>query len=336
MNESDAPLVSVVTPVHNTAEFLSTCIESVLSQTYPRFEYIIVENRSTDRSGEVADRYASIDNRIRVFRTDSLLPQVANYNYALSLISGDSSYTKICQADDWLFPRCLEEMVHLGERHPNVGIVSSYYVRESEVMNVGVHPSTEVLVDGEACRRHLLNGEFLFGSPTSVLYRSDLVRERQPFYEEGRLHEDTELCFDVLDEVDFGFVHQVLSFSRAQPGSIMTSTSDLLPEALDRVIVAERYGHRYLTEPRLSVAREHALAEYYDGLARRVLRRLVRRGDPTFWEHHRRGLETVELRIERMRLLRSLARVALRVVTCPGGALSIARRTRATARGAEL
>jgi glycosyltransferase involved in cell wall biosynthesis len=54
MSFSEPPLVSVLTPVHNAAEFLAECIESILKQTYTNYEYIIVNNCSTDRTPEIA------------------------------------------------------------------------------------------------------------------------------------------------------------------------------------------------------------------------------------------------------------------------------------------
>jgi len=63
---SDAPLVSVVTPVYNGAEFLPQCIESVLAQTYRNWDFTIVNNCSTDDTLSVCLKYAAIDPRIRV------------------------------------------------------------------------------------------------------------------------------------------------------------------------------------------------------------------------------------------------------------------------------
>jgi glycosyltransferase involved in cell wall biosynthesis len=60
------PFVSVVTPVYNGADFLAECIDSVLSQTYDNFEYLIVNNCSTDGTLAIALDYAKKDPRIRV------------------------------------------------------------------------------------------------------------------------------------------------------------------------------------------------------------------------------------------------------------------------------
>ena len=59
-------LVSVVTPFYNTAAYLEECIESVLAQTYRDFEYLLVNNKSTDGSREIAARYAAKDPRLRL------------------------------------------------------------------------------------------------------------------------------------------------------------------------------------------------------------------------------------------------------------------------------
>ncbi|MGH7324665.1 MAG: glycosyltransferase family 2 protein, partial [Candidatus Rokuibacteriota bacterium] len=61
------PLVTVLTPVYNGEAYLAQCIESVRAQTYDHWEYVIVNNASRDRTGEIVGRYAALDRRIRVF-----------------------------------------------------------------------------------------------------------------------------------------------------------------------------------------------------------------------------------------------------------------------------
>ena len=211
---SDQPLVSVVTPFYNTADYLRECIESVFAQTYTNFEYLLVDNQSTDGSAEIAAHYAKRDPRIRLIRNAEFVGQIRNYNEALRQVSSEARYVKMVLADDYIFPECLERMVAVAESHPTVAIVASYYLEGRYVCGSGIEWPTECIPGRIASRLHLLEGRFLFGTPTTLLYRADLVRSREPFYSESSMHEDTELCHEVLADADLGFVHQVLSFSR--------------------------------------------------------------------------------------------------------------------------
>ena len=113
---------------------------------------------------------------------------------------------------------------------------------------------SSVLPGSEVCRLRLRLGagsRYEFGTPTSLLFRSDIVRSRHAFYNESNLHADAEVCFEFLEGHDFGFVHQVLMFIRRHEES-MTSASKrfntYLPEALYNLV---KYGPKYLEEEEL-------------------------------------------------------------------------------------
>src|SRR5580704_12459641 len=158
------PFVSIVTPVHNEAEHLAECIESVLAQTYQNWDYTIVDNCSTDGSTEIANRYAEKDRRIRVSRNHELLPIIRNHNAALRRISDSSKYCKIVFADDFIFPECIDRMVAVAEDHPSVGIVSAYSLVGEEIKCVGLPYQTTAANGREVCRKHWLERRYLWGS----------------------------------------------------------------------------------------------------------------------------------------------------------------------------
>jgi len=278
--------VSVVTPVYNTAKYLPECIESVLAQTHRRLEYVIVDNRSTDGSGEIAEAYAKQDPRVRVVHNDEHLPMLGNWNHALRQISAASKYCKVVHADDFLYRDCIKEMVAVAEQHPEVGIVGAYRMNESTVDLVGIPKDASVVSGREICRWRLLGGPYLFGSPTSLLLRADVVRARSPFYDEVNIHADLESCFDVLRDSDFGFVHQVLTYTRRHNESNTTFTHRMQTYRLGALWVLKKYGEAFLTEQELRMARAKRWDRYYRFLGRQLIRGRPRK----FWRYHRDAL----------------------------------------------
>ena len=136
MSKNAQPLVSVVTPVYNGDRYLDECIQSVLAQSYENLEYIIVNNCSTDRTLEIAEKFAQKDARIKIYSNNELLPIMKNWNFALSKISTQSKYCKVVHADDWLVirRRGFAHMGHCSDFH-----AESLHVGPDHVIRFGPH-----------------------------------------------------------------------------------------------------------------------------------------------------------------------------------------------------
>jgi glycosyltransferase involved in cell wall biosynthesis len=317
------PLVSVVTPFYNTADYLADCIESVLSQTYMNFEYVLVNNCSTDESLAIAEAYARRDRRIRLHSNQAFLGQVANYNAALELISPASVYTKIVQADDKIFPPCLAEMVRVAESDPKVGIVSALALRGTAVTLDGFPFEGEVVSGRALCREQLLRRCRYFASPTSVLYRSTIARGRKPFYDASRLHEDTENCFEILREWDFGFVKQILTFLRTGNESVTSGIAAIDPfwYLLDHLITTHRFGPDFLSPEEFKSCWSRMEAAYLSHLGECYL--LVR--NRAFWERHRTGAASIGYTPSQVRLLLNGLVALAAIAVSPRRAANIGR-----------
>ena len=137
----------------------------------------------------------------------------------------------VLQGDFWgrlgPFPAGLERMVALAEAHPSVGVVGAYGLEGSQVVWTGLPYPGEVIPGRDAYRRYLLGGSYVFGTATSVLYRADLVRGHDPFYNEDNVHADMRACALLLKTSDFGFVHQILTVTRVRPESLSALSRDI-------------------------------------------------------------------------------------------------------------
>src|SRR5690242_9872331 len=313
---SAEPSISVVTPFRNTAPYLAECIESVLSQTHRNFEYILSDNCSSDGSTEIAESYARKDARIRLIRQPQTLSQVAHYNQALSEISNASLYCKVAQADDYIFPECLRLMAEAFAQSETIGLVSSYDLKANAVRGSGFPYPTTMLPGRDMARLYLRNKLFVFGSPNTVMYKSCLVRECQPFFAENLLHEDTEKCLEILKHWDFGFVHQVLSFMRTENvnQSVSAGARDFNPNELDTYINVQRYAAKFLDEHEADALKKETKRQYYRGLAQEALRF---RG-PEFWSYQEQGLRTLGENLDRDYLTIQVGRTLLGMVANPG------------------
>jgi glycosyltransferase involved in cell wall biosynthesis len=279
------PLVSIITPVYNGEEYLAECIESVLAQTYENLDYTIVNNCSTDGSMEIARRYAARDRRIRIRENWEFLPVIANHNCALRQISPDSKYCKLVFADDWIFPQCIERMVAVAEESPSIAIVGAYVLQGREVKCAGLPYRTTKFEGHEICRQHLLNRLYVFESANAVLYRADLVRDRAAFYNERNIHADTEACFALLKNGDFGFVHQLLTYTRVRPKSLAQTSADLHTYFAGMLQVLLAHGADHLTRNELEDVLRNHLSVYYKFLGKCLLL-----GQRKILEYHKQKL----------------------------------------------
>jgi glycosyltransferase involved in cell wall biosynthesis len=314
MTLDQEPLVSVVTPVYNGEPYLRECIESVLCQTYTNWDYTIVNNCSTDRTLNTAQEYAAKDPRIRIHNNETFVRVIENHNIAFRQILPESKFCKVVSGDDWLFPNCLEEMVGLAEQYPTVAIVGAYRLQGSKVAGDGLpYPSNFVPGGREACRLRLLGGDYVFGSPTSVLYRSDIVRSRHAFYNESNIHADAEACLEFLGHHDFGFVHQVLTFTRLQGDSLTSVSKELNTYLVGVLHELLAYGDKYLSEEELVRMMSLRLKYYYKYLGKQIYRQRGR----DFWTFHRTQLARLGYSLSTARVAAAAISYALDIALNP-------------------
>jgi glycosyltransferase involved in cell wall biosynthesis len=321
------PLVSVITPVYNGEGYLADCIESVLAQTYENWVYIIVNNRSTDDTPEIIERYTQRDSRIRVHNNADFLSLMQNWNHAIQQITPESKYCKVIHADDLLFPTCIERMVELAEANSNVGIVGSYSLlgntTSTEVTCSGITFPNDV-ASGREINRAVFRGDFfVFGSPTVSMIRADLIRSSKKFYNDRILYADNDACFRLLQDCDFGFVHQALSYVRLHEESQSSTVGVKLNQAsLEFIGMLKKYGPTLFTDKEYDKVLKMRFRRYYRFLAKNLL---LGRGSE-FWQYHKDKLMELGHPLSTLRLIGGAFSEAFHMLVNMGETLERVRR----------
>ena len=245
-------------------------------------------------------------------RCDEHVGIIQNWNRSLESISDRSDYVKFVHADDWLFPDCLARMVNVAIENEDIGLVSAYRLEENRVSLDHV-PAAAPLVPGqdafvmngqEVARAILREKASVLGSPTAIMFRSRLVHAGEDFFAEEFLHSDKDACLRLLGECDFGFVRQVLTFTRRHNESVTSLTNSLDTRRQENLLMLCKYGPRILSDSDYRRTTERELNAYYAFLARKV----GTGAGKEFWQSHRQVLHAAGYPFSRPKLLRAVAR----------------------------
>ncbi len=125
----NSPLVTVLMPVYNGEKYLREAIDSILNQTFSNFEFLIINDGSTDNSENIILSYA--DSRIQYIKNEYNLKLIATLNNGIELAKG--KYIVRMDADDVSIPSRIEKQVAFMERNEDVGICGSWFTAFGDV-----------------------------------------------------------------------------------------------------------------------------------------------------------------------------------------------------------
>ncbi len=121
------PLVSIIVPIYNTARYLPACLDSIIAQTHQNLEIILIDDGSTDHSGQIADNYAKKDSRIKVIHQKNQ-GQSAARNLGLTMVKGE--YVSFLDSDDEIKPTFIEKLlVPLANSNTSLSVCGMHYKR---------------------------------------------------------------------------------------------------------------------------------------------------------------------------------------------------------------
>lgn len=203
------PSVSICVPAYNHGAFIAAALESALAQSFGDVEVVVSDNRSTDNTREVVERFVQRDRRVRYELAADHVPMQANFNRCLDLARGD--YVKFLCADDLLEARCVERMVGVLAGHPETILVAcARHAFHDDVARGRVlrYAYDAVSCPGQvAIRRCFFRGN-LIGEPTAVMFRRGDAHGG--FSARFAQLVDLEMWFRLLEGGGFAFIPDVL------------------------------------------------------------------------------------------------------------------------------
>lgn len=214
-NDRD-PTVSVIMPVYNGERYLHQALESILTQTFTDFEFIIIDDGSTDNTWDILTEFARQDTRVVLHRNPKNLHLIRTLNKGLTLARGE--YIARQDADDISLPERLAAQVSYLQHHPEVGLLGTAYYRlyDQGQLSLRQPPITDTEI-----RWKLLFGN-IWCHP-SMMFRRRILEDNEPFRREFVHVEDYELWTRLVKQTRAYTLPTPLVLYRVHEGSICTT-----------------------------------------------------------------------------------------------------------------
>lgn len=181
---SGSPKISIIVPVFNVSKYLPVSLDSILRQSFEDWECIIIDDGSTDGSGEICDSYARIDSRIRVIHKKNEGVASAR-NTGLTESKGE--FISFIDPDDWADPTYLETLYNLINKNEADVSQIGYYKEFTTFQTKKSLVYEQMLLEGSDISEELLKDKALPSFLWNKLFRKEIVGEKFPA---GRVYED--------------------------------------------------------------------------------------------------------------------------------------------------
>ena len=237
-------LISVIMPVYNAEHYVSEAVESVLNQTYKNFEFIVIDDFSTDNTYSILEKYAKADGRIRLFRNERNLQQAETTNFGIKQSKGE--YIARIDADDISIPSRLARQIEFLENNPEIGVCGSWYKSFSNDIDKAIEVvKLKTKPEDIKIQMYLFQNEL--ANPSTMMRRS-VFSKIQYDINVGGYAEDWHIWIKMLDEkiklanIDEFLLHYRISstqFSQINSDKLEIQNNKIRVYGLKKVFGAE-------------------------------------------------------------------------------------------------
>lgn len=244
MDKNTYMKLSIIVPVYNVKQYIDKCITSILDQSFKDFELILVDDGSTDGSGDVCEAYAKLDHRIRVYHQLNQGQAVAR-NFAIRKANGD--YIGFVDSDDWIQPEMYEHLINAAQnKNADIVVCRLQTVSEEEnVMDILGYEDSFVMDKIKATTEILLDHK-MKSFPVNKIYKKNLFNGLE--FPANRYFEDTAIIYKVIYNANLIVTIPYIGYNyRFNPNSTCNNKSldysKLVKREFDNALA---FGERYI------------------------------------------------------------------------------------------
>ncbi len=267
---NNLPLVSVVMPAYNAEKYLATAIESILTQTYTNFEFIIINDGSTDKTLDIIKTYNEKDKRIRLVSNEGNKGIV--YSENLGLKSAIGEYIAIMHADDISSPDRFEKQVSYMETNPHISILGG------NMSFVGTEDHTNYPTNSDWIAMTFMEGNTL-SHPTVMMRKKDIWNKKLLYDQSYSLIEDYKMWVDsALAGLKITNLTDIILDYRLHESQITSVKRDDISLAVDRLkeeYLKSRFGDTLSFIDKNIIKSEFSSKQYSVVEIFRVTRKLI-------------------------------------------------------------
>ena len=194
--------LSIIIPVYNAEKYLNKCIDSILNQSFKDFELLLIDDGSKDLSGKICDKYAEVDERVKVFHIQNGGPAKA-INLGIKYATG--IYIEFVDADDELIPEALENLYILTKNNPDIIIADSQIITADEKVKniISIEKNDQINVEEYLKNLNTVRKATLLHYIWNKWYKRKLICENRIIFDENeRLGEDFLFNCEIIDKAD--------------------------------------------------------------------------------------------------------------------------------------
>ncbi len=262
-NRSDDAKISVIVPVYNVKDYLERCVNSLLAQTYPNTEILLIDDGSTDESGRICDRLMQTDSRIKVIHQNNMGLSGAR-NTGLDHATGD--YVFFCDSDDYLHKNALRHMYDklISDRADIVacGFSNVWDDHQNSGREEAVTCPNPGVWDGKHAVIEMLRSNSICTVAWNKLYKSELFSDVR--FPVGVIHEDEATTYKLIYSSKIvAYTPELLYKYYQRNGSIMEGKLD---ERYKHLLKIHRDRIQFFKEKNEDVLEQHSRISFLENI----------------------------------------------------------------------